>query len=84
MVWNTTQSALYKPECRCAKEHRAARAEKKPNRPDNGGHKRSENVKSRGLLDDGDTLLMLMLVYILVKEQSDNSLIFALLIAMLM
>ena len=81
MVWNTTQSALYKPECCYAKEHRA---EKKPHRPDNGGHRRSEGGKSRGLLDDGDTLLMLMLVYILVKEQSDNSLIFALLIAMLM
>ena len=82
MVWNTTQSALYKPERCCDK--RAARVkcaeEKRAEAPRRG----APQNKRKGLFDDGDTLLLMVLLYILVREKCDQTLILSLLIALLM
>ena len=79
MVWNTTQSSLYKAQ-RCPERRTACGKERRADPP----RQSTAPKKSKGLLDDGDTLLLLALLYILVREKSDNTLIFALLIAMLM
>ena len=89
MVWNTTQSARYNAQCCC--ERKAPRAEKRrseearPDEPRSDASRRSTAPKSHGgLFDDGDTLLLLVLLYILVREKCDQNMITALLIAMLM
>ena len=78
IVWNTTQSSQYQAEC--CPERRTYRNKKYADPP----RRSAKPKKSKGLLDDGDTLLLLALLYILVREKCDNTLIFALLIAMLM
>ena len=90
MVWNTTQSALYNAECcrgRCAP--RAARHERTKERRTEERHadvpkQCAPQKKRKSLFDDGDTLLLMVLLYILVKEKSDQTLILSLLIALLM
>ena len=79
MVWNTTQSALYKAERGCDK-----RTEHAKEKRSDGHRKRSPNNSRKGLFDDGDTLLLLVLLYILSREKSDQPLIMSLLIALLM
>lgn len=75
-VWNTTQSAQYEAE-RCCDEHiEEKRADDR--------RKCSSKVTRKGIFDDGDTLLMFALLMILMRESSDQKLIFSLLIAMLM
>lgn len=78
-VWNTTQSAQYEAE-RCCDEHDEHTEE---NRADDH-RKCSSKVTRKGIFDDGDTLLMFALLMILMRESSDQKLIFSLLIAMLM
>lgn len=75
MVWNTTQSAMYEAECRCGKCTEEERA---------GDRRECPQKKRRGLFDDGDTLLIFALLIILMREKSDQKLIFSLLIALLM
>ena len=87
MVWNTTQSARYNTECcrerKCTAD-RKTRSETfqppppPPPRPSAQQHKRCSPF------DDGDTLLLMVLLYILVREKTDQTLIMSLLIAMLM
>lgn len=79
MVWNTTQSALYNAE-RCCERKVPCAEEKRADTP----RPRAPKNKQKGLFDDGDTLLLLVLLYILMRENSDQSLIMSLLIAMLM
>ena len=79
MVWNTTQSSLYKAE-HCSERRSACDKERRADPP----RRNTAPKRSKGLLDDGDTLLLLALLYILVREKCDNTLIFALLIAMVM
>lgn len=79
MVWNTTQSALYEAEHRCDRRSRRT-GERRAD-----AYRTGDRQKKRGgLFDDGDTLLMLVLLYILSREKCDNTLIMSLLIAMLM
>ena len=82
MVWNTTQSALYRSERCCDK--RAVRAGYAAEKRSEAPRRSAQPKKSKGLFDDGDTLLMLVLIYILVREKCDQNLILPLLIAMLM
>ena len=82
MVWNTTQSALYKAEYRC--DRRAPRAECAEERRADAPKRQARQKKSKSLFDDGDTLLLMVLLYILVREKCDQTLILSLLIAMLM
>ena len=90
MVWNTTQSALYKAECcRDKRAPRAARSERTKERRAEEKHadapkQCAPRKKSKSLFDDGDTLLLMVLLYILVREKSDQNLILSLLIALLM
>ena len=77
MVWNTTQSALYEAEY----DRRSPRAEERRAVPPRKG---AQPKKCKSLFDDGDTLLLLLLLYILVKEKCDQTLIFSLLIAILL
>lgn len=79
MVWSTTQSAQYEAEHRCGR--RAPRTE---NRPDDTPRRHDRGNKRKGLFDDGDTLLLLILLYILAKEKTDQTLTMSLLIALLM
>ena len=79
MVWNTTQSARYNAE-RCC-ERKAPRAEERHTDPP---RRNTAPNRSKGLFDDGDTLLLMLLLYILVREKTDQTLIMSLLIAMLM
>ena len=82
MVWNTTQSALYGTERRCDK--RAARTEHAEKKRVEAPKQCAQPKDRKSLFDDGDTLLLLALLYILIREKSDQTLIMALLIAMLM
>lgn len=87
MVWNTTQSALYKAE-HCSERREPRSYERRTSRAGErrGGAPRRSSAPQRGksLFDDGDTLLLMVLLYILVREKSDQTLILSLLIAMLM
>ena len=82
MVWNTTQSALYKAEHRC--DRRAPRAGYTEERRAEAPKRHTAQKKRKSLFDDGDTLLLMVLLYILVREKSDQTLILSLLIALLM
>lgn len=98
MVWNTPQSAEYKIEryldkfdadepCgACAEEH-AETDEKYHGCAESRADKCSTCSRkqlSKGLFDDGDTLLIFGVLLILMREKADQKLLFALLIAMLM
>lgn len=89
MVWNTTQSARYNSERCCERKAlrtevpRAEERHKDANRAETPRQSAAPK-RSKGLFDDGDTLLLLVLLYILVKEKTDQTLIMSLLIAMLM
>ena len=82
MVWNTTQSALYRTGRCCDK--RAVRTKCAEEKRAEAPGRRDKPQKRKSLFDDGDTLLLMVLLYILVREKSDQTLIMALLIAMLM
>lgn len=86
MVWSTTQSAEYsrdfddneddfrepcrdEPPCR---EESPRDIPKCPPKP-----------QPRGLLDDSDTLIILALIMLLMREKADSKLIFALLLVIL-
>ena len=95
MVWNTTQSALYKAECcrdkRAPRAVRSERAKERCAKERRAGERHADvpkqcapQKKRKSLFDDGDTLLLLVLLYILVREKSDQTLILSLLIALLM
>ena len=76
MVWNTTQSATYEAERRCDKCTEEERA---------GDRRLCPPQKKRmSLFDDGDTILIFALILFLMREKSDQKLIFSLLIALLM
>lgn len=76
MVWNTAQSAEYEANRRFEKPVEERCTRECPRRPPKPANK--------GLFDDGDTLLLFALIIILAREKSDQSLIFALLIALMM
>ena len=82
MVWNTTQCALYRTERRCGRraDCKKRSEEKRVEEP----QRCAPAKKSKSLFEDGDTLLILVLLYILMREKSDQTLIMALLIALLM
>ena len=73
-VWETKQSALYKSE---EQENRAEspRADTRKSVPNN---------TLNGLFADSDTLLILGLILVLMREKSDRKLIFALIAILLM
>ncbi len=89
MVWSTTQSSRYggeregegwsRPGKICEEEEREPFREAPPKAP---CKKRSPALS--GLFDDSDTLLILGLLMILMREKSDQKLIFALLFTLLM
>lgn len=97
MVWSTTQSSLYEAErARAPRECEREAAREYPresecnfardvphSRPCN---RSSGNVPAagRGLFDDGDTLLILGLLMILMRERSDQKLILALVAVLLL
>lgn len=74
MVWNTTQSSQYETVCKAQPER-----EKCDVPP-----KRSPNEIKKNLFEDGDMLLIIVLIMILSREKSNNTLIFSLLIAMML
>lgn len=82
MVWNTSQSALYNAPRRCV-ERKACAEQKRVKEPE-APRPCPPKKQRKGMLDDGDTVLLLVLLYILMREKSDQSLIMALLFAMLM
>lgn len=100
MVWNTPQSAVYKSERhveRCnaddlgeAHAHRHDNACANP-RADASYEAQTDTCRvcspspaKKGLFDDGDMLLIIGLLMILMREKADQKLLFALLLVMLM
>ena len=88
MVWSTTQSAEYSRDPNNNEDD--LREERKPRRdkacldePPRGAPKCPPKPQARGLLDDSDTLIILALIMLLMREKADSKLIFALLLVIL-
>ena len=91
MVWNTPQSAVYKSERhveRCNAddlgEAHAHRHDSACANPTDTCRVCSPSPAKKGLFDDGDMLLIIGLLMILMREKADQKLLFALLLVMLM
>lgn len=82
MVWNTRQSATYQTEC-CF-DKRAEHGEEVRGKPRSVNCAEQRAPVSKGLFDDGDMLLVLGLLMILMRENADRKLLFALLLAVIM
>lgn len=87
MVWSTTQSSRYG-------EDREGEGWSRPGKIDEEcepfreatpkAHCQKRSPAPSGLFDDSDTLLILGLLIILMREKADQKLIFALLFALIM
>lgn len=90
MVWSVTQSAEYSRDFDDERDNEADFREEPP-RCDRVRHeepprevpKCPPKPQSRGLLDDSDTLIILALIMLLMREKADSKLIFALLLVIL-
>lgn len=82
MVWSTTQSAEYS---RDFDDNEDDFREEPPCREDSPRDipKCPPKPQPRGLLDDSDTLIILALIMLLMREKADSKLIFALLLVIL-
>lgn len=86
MVWSTTQSAEYSQDRVEAQPERRERPERpnreKPSRP--ASHdKCPPKPAGRGIFEDSDTLIILALIMLLMRENADSKLIFALLLVIM-
>lgn len=100
MVWNTTQSSLYEAEnarggeywgevarakqCTAPREARCGPSCEPPRAASREKPCQKHSEARRGLFDDSDTLLILGLLIILMREKSDNKLIMALLAVLML
>lgn len=95
-VWSTTQSAIYTRDTEddfCGDENELhdkirwdERAEReKPDRsaPRSECSQNPAKPTKRGLLDDSDTLVILALIMLLMREKADSKLLLALLLVIL-
>lgn len=82
MVWSVTQSAEYS---RDNDDNEDDPREQAPCRGETPRDilKSPPKSQSRGLLDDSDTLIILALIMLLMREKADSKLIFALLLVIL-
>lgn len=91
MVWSTTQSAEYsrdfddnEDDFREEPPRRdKAHLDEPPREQPRNIPKNPPKPQSRGLLDDSDTLILLALIMLLMREKADSKLIFALLLVIL-
>lgn len=80
MVWSTTQSAEYSRDNENNEEDICEKPRREPPREIPKAQPRPQN---RGLLDDSDTLMILALIMLLMREKANFKLIFALLLVIL-
>lgn len=91
MVWSTTQSAMYSRDDEDDLREEDCGTEPCPEEPprreapprDIPRGECPQKPANRGLLEDSDTLIILALIMLLMREKVDSKLIFALLLVIL-